>query len=309
MTDRALDPIILGHNPFFGVDHLSQERGNEKAKRFEDVRHIVDMIRHCDGLGVQGIMMSTHPRAGGVCEALEREPSLREKWRLYPLVPYIQKYVRTANEKGLVNVVVDTLAQTSLEQKANIFLRAGRTVLGRDLREALCLLIDVEMVPFRRLPLGAVFLHDALTDLALGLDALSLLELFRDHVRQTYKVPAGFATKNVPRLRGELTRLGWSEVLVMASFNAAGFYMNPSAERCAEAVREPGLTMVAMNTLASGYLAPDDAYRYLAQFPAIRSVVVGVSRKDHAAETFAAIRRHVPHAREAAPAGLEARPA
>jgi hypothetical protein len=35
-------------------------------------------------------------------------------WQVYPLVPYLQKYIRGSNEKGLVNVILDTLAQASL---------------------------------------------------------------------------------------------------------------------------------------------------------------------------------------------------
>jgi hypothetical protein len=158
----------------------------------------------------------------------------------------------------------------------------------------LALLVDMELVPFSRCPLGAVFLHDALTDLALGLGVSSLLELFREHVTRQYGIPAGFVTKNLPLLRQHLTALGWTDPLVMASVNAIGFAMNPSPAECATALHTPGLTCVAMNTLASGHLTPHEAYRYLAQFPTIRSVVVGMSQQDHALETIAAIRSHLP---------------
>jgi hypothetical protein len=295
-----LDPIILGHNPFFGVDHLSQARGNEKSTRFEDVRRIVEILQYCHDLGVKGMMMSTHPRAKAVCRALAQEAATPAAWRMYPLVPYIQKYIRGANAKGLVNVLLETLAQASLGQKFGLLLQGGRGLLGRDMRRALCLLVDVELLPFARFPLGAVFLHDSLTDLALGLRLHTLLELFRDHVTQKYGVPAGFVTKNLPLLCERLRQLGWTQPLVMASCNAAGFAMNPTIERCEEALQRPGVAFVAMNTLASGHLAPATAYRYLAQFPSIRAVVVGVSRKDHAVETIDAIRRYVPCAREGA---------
>jgi aryl-alcohol dehydrogenase-like predicted oxidoreductase len=49
---------------------------------------------------------------------------------------------------------------------------------------------------------------------------------------------------------------------------------------------------MAMGTLASGYLRPDDAYAYLGGQPGIESVVVGVSSAAHIEETFAAIRMH-----------------
>lgn len=292
MSAPEIERIILGHNPFFGVDHLSQERGAEKAKEFENTSRIINVLLDCSELGVRGLMMSTHPRASTVAAKVQSEPGL-SGWRVYPLVPYINKYIRGANEKGLVNLAMELLSQASLGQKFRMVLQGGRGLLGKDFRQAVSLLLDVELVPFRRVPLGAVFLHDALTDLALGLGLDSVLELFRDHVTRHYGVPAGLATKNLPLLRERLERLGWSEPLVMASFNRAGFYMNPSAELCAEAVRRPGVCFVAMNTLAGGYLKPHAAYSFLAQFPSVCSIVVGVSRKDHAVETIEAIRRHM----------------
>jgi len=292
MSDLQLERIILGHNPFFGVDHLSQERGNEKAKKFDDTSRIIDVLLDCSELGVRGLMMSTHPRASTLAVEIQRKPGL-SGWRVYPLVPYINKYIRGANERGLVNVAMELLSQASLGQKFRMVLQGGRGLLGKDFRQAVSLLLDVELVPFRHLQLGAVFLHDTLTDLALGLGLDSVLDLFRDHVTRHFGVPAGLATKNLPLLRERLDRLGWADPLIMASFNRAGFYMNPSAELCTEAVRRPGVRFVAMNTLAGGYLKPDAAYSFLAQFPTVCSIVVGISRKDHAVETIEAIRRHM----------------
>ncbi len=65
--------------------------------------------------------------------------------------------------------------------------------------------------------------------------------------------------------------------------------MNPSREACEDAVSKYDATIMAMGSLASGYLNPDDAYEYLAKIPKIASVVVGVSSEAHAKETFAAI--------------------
>ena len=286
-----VDRVILGHNGFFGVDHLSQERGNEKAKQFEETGRIVRFLQECGELGARGLMLSTHPKAPAVAEAMRGERALAD-WRLYPLVPYINKYVRGANEKGLVNLALDILGQASLGQKVRMVVQGGRGVLGRDVRQAIGLFLDVELVPFRKSALGAVFLHDALTDLALGLGLDDVFLRYREHVERHYGVPAGLTTKNVPLLRRTLDRLGWQDALVMASFNAAGFSMNPSATACAEAVARPGLRFVAMNTLASGQLRPEAAYAWMAKYP-VQSVVVGVSRRAHAEETFAAVSRHL----------------
>jgi hypothetical protein len=294
MSSGSIDPILLGHNPFFGIDHLSQARGNAKALEFEDVSRIVDTMRFCHNLGVQGMMVSTHTRAVALCSRIAEEKGLASEWRFYPLVPYIQKYVRGANEKGLVNVVMDTLKATSMSQKLRLLATGGRGILGKDVQQGLKLLLDVELVPFKGLNLGAVFLHDALTDLALGLGVESVLQVFCDHINRQYRVPAGLITKNLPLLRRRLDGMGWHDPLIMAAFNAAGFWVNPSLQECEQVVRTPGMTFAAMSTLAAGHLSPDAAYSYLGQFPLIASVVVGMSNPHHAAETVEAIRRHMP---------------
>jgi hypothetical protein len=293
----GLDPILLGHNPFFGVNHLSAERGAATAERFEDAQRIADMLLHCHGLGVRAMMMSTHPRAAVVSRVIGQQEALRDAWRVYPLVPYIQKYVRQSNEKGMVTMVLDALGQASLREKFSLVLRGGAGMLTKDLDQALRVLIDLELLPFKGRQLGVVFLHDALTDLALGLGADSVLELFRDHVTGKHGARAGLVTKNLPLLRDRLAARGLSDFTLMASFNSRGFYVNPSLAVAGAALRDPALNVVAMNTLASGALKPDAAYKFLSEFPAIKSVVVGVSRKDHAEETVAAIRRHMPCAR------------
>ena len=291
-------PLMLGHNPYFGVDHLSREEGNVKAARFEDAQRIADMLLCCHDLGFRGMMMSTHPRAALVSEVIGRESLLSAVWRIYPLIPYIQKYVRGANERGLVNMVKDTLSQASLSQKLLWMFEGSRGLLTKDIQAGLTMLIDIEMLSFKGRRLGAIFLHDALTDLALGMGVEAVLDVFRDHVWEKYQVPAGFVTKNLPLLRERLSQRGWTELLAMASFNAQGFMVNPSLEECAAAISRPGMTFVAMNTLAGGAIPPERAYQYLAGFPSIHSVVVGVSRRDHATETVKMIKHYLPLASE-----------
>ncbi len=294
---KVIDSIILGHNAIFGVNHLSQERGTARAERFENLRYVAELLHACHALGIRGMMMSTHPMAAAISELIGNDPLLRKEWRLYPLVPYIQKYVREANQKGLLNIVLDALSRASLGEKVSLVLRGGTGLISKDIQKSLCLLVDMELLPFKGREIGAIFLHDALTDLALGWGVESILDVFCEHIRKKYRVTPALATKNVPLLRQRLEQRGLSDVLVMASFNSLGFYVNPSLSECAASVRKPGLRFVAMNTLASGMVKPDDAYKFLADFPSLESVVVGMSRKSHAAETVAAVQRHLPFAR------------
>lgn len=288
----GLDRVLLGHNPLFGIDHLSQERGAAKARRFEAAGAVAGLLAGCHDLGVRAMMMSTHPRAPEVLAALDGVPGPAASWRLYPLVPNIQKYVRGANEKGLVDLLLEIAGGAGLARTLAWSFQAGRSVVGRDVEAGLTLLLDVELAPFRGRRLGAVFLHDALTDLALGLGVERVLEVFRRHVEERWGAQAGFATKNLPLLLERTRALGWDSVLAMASLNARGFWVNPSLERVVEALGDPRLTLLAMNTLASGALDPESAYRWLGRHP-VASVVVGVSRREHAEQTVGAIRRHL----------------
>ena len=175
MPNPVLAPIILGHNAFFGVDHLSRERGSEKATFFSDSRRIVSMIEVAAHRGAGGVMLSTHERAAPVTDLIRREKSLAQDLRLYPLLPYVQKYVARANEVGLANVVMESLSGSSLAEKFTTLWKGGKGFLTKDLSGIIHAMIRLELMPFRGLNTPAIFLHDALTDLALGLGLILLL--------------------------------------------------------------------------------------------------------------------------------------
>ena len=105
-------------------------------------------------------------------------------------------------------------------------VNGAQGILGKDVDKMIRLLVDIEFLPFKDLNIGAIFIHDSLTDLALGLGAEHLLETFNDHVERKYDVPAGFITKNVANFREKVER-GWKDYLVMASINKTGFLVNP----------------------------------------------------------------------------------
>jgi len=66
----SIDPIILGHNQFLGVDHLSQDRARDRIERFSDTQKILDVISYFYELGGRGMMLSTHQRATEIMKAI-----------------------------------------------------------------------------------------------------------------------------------------------------------------------------------------------------------------------------------------------
>lgn len=293
------DPIILGHNQFIGVSHLSQDAGRTREERFSDIAHAGEVIAYSVSQGVKGMMLSTHPRARDILDYLRHE-GLADEMNMYPLIPYAQGYVRRMNAVGLTGMVREILRSASLKTKADIALYGSLGYLRKDLTRLLGAFVDIEMLLFKDFNVKAVFLHDAFVDLSLALGAAGEVRSFCDHVRRRYGAEPGFVTMNFPLLIRSFKEWGIERPLVMTTFNSAGFQMNPSREACERALREGDASVVAMSTLAAGYLKPAEAYDYLHSLPNIDSVVVGVSTVEHARETFGIIKGRSSSRRESA---------
>lgn len=293
MADALRDRIVLGHNAFFGTNHLSAARGAERAAYFADPRRILGVIHAAHERDVDGIMMSTHERAALVAELIRSDGALKQNFRVYPLLPYLQKYVTRANEVGMLNVIFDMLSGEKMTHKLVAMWQGGKGLVSRDVNRVLSALIRLELLPFRELDVPAVFLHDVFTDLALGLGMRDVFEFYLEEMRTVHRCQGAFATKNLPLLLEKFADWSLPTPVVATHFNKAGFHMNPSRVACEAAVRAREADIMAMGTLASGYLEPDEAYAYLAGIPQVVSVVVGVSSRAHFDETFEAIRRHM----------------
>lgn len=284
-----LDPIILGHNQFIGVSHLSQDAARSRVERFSDVRKIGEVISFCATEGVTGMMLSTHERSRDILAYMKAE-GLSEVMNMYPLIPYAQGYVRLLNAVGLTGMFREIFESAPLSKKAGISYHGAMGYLKRDLTRMLGAFIDIELLAFKEFNVKAVFLHDAFVDLSLALGAREQIEFFMDHVRKRHGTRPAFVTMNFPMLTDRFRRWGIERPLVMTTFNSAGFQMNPSRGECEECLRAGGVDVVAMSTLAAGYLEPREAYEYVFSLPGISSVAVGVSTTAHAAETFGIIR-------------------
>jgi len=285
----SIDPIILGHNQFVGVDHLSQDRARDRIEHFSDTQKILDVISYFYELGGRGMMLSTHQRATEIMRAINSETTLSKNMNFYPLIPYAQGYIRRANEMGMVGMLNDVLEPASTSTKLKILLKGGINIMRKDFLNILSTLIDVELLPFKGFNMKAVFLHNVLTDLALALKAQNIFEFYMDYIEDNFGATPAFGTMNFATLIKNFEEWGFKKPLIMASFNKIGFQMNPSREECERCLKEYDVDVLAMSTLASGYLKPKEAYEYLYHLPNITSYVVGVSSREHADEIF----RHI----------------
>lgn len=287
MNHSSMPRVVLGHNQFFGVDHLSSQRGAQRAAYFADVQNVITVIRLAHQAGANGLMLSTHPRAIAICDALRNDQELRANLQIVPLLPYAQKYVTKANEVGMVRAVTGTLSEASMRDRLGLGVDFVRTVLRRDPVDMVRALIRLELRVFRSLPIPVVFLHDAISDLLLSLGTPRVFDIYRSTLLKRFGARAGVATKNLPLLLERFQAWGLEVPVILTHVNKAGFHINPSLEAHEKCLRDGQLEVMAMGTLASGFLKPIEAATYVRQFPAVKSVVIGTSTPSHITETFA----------------------
>lgn len=277
--------LILGHNQFIGVDHLSQDKGREREQRFADAQRILDLIAHAYAEGVEGLMMSTHQRVREILPLIAQDQRLASTLRMYPIIPYAQGYVRRSNEVGLVRMGMEAIEGASAGKKLGMAWTSGLGLLRGDVFGLLGSLVDTELLPLKGLKVDAVILHNVLTDMLLGWGAEDAFRFFDAHVRDQHRVRPAYATFNYPLLMRRFEEWGMERPLVLTSFNPLGFQMNPSREVCEEALARGKSDVIAMSVFAAGLIAPQDAAAYLSTIPRARSVVFGASTPAHVSET------------------------
>lgn len=287
-----IDRVILGDNQFFGVNHMSQDKGRATYEQFKDQNEIKRILKYGLSKGVKGVMFSTHPSIYEICDMIRADEELRSNLNIYVNVPYIIKYVSMVTEMGMYNTIKTVLKGKSGRGKTKFLLETGVNVLTLNHLGILERLVDVELAPFHDLNVKAIFLHNALCDLILGYDMKAVAVAFDKYVRKRYHAIPAYGTLNFSAYSKFLDDCGLQNSLIMTAVNKKGFLMNPSRDQVVSDIAKSGHTVLAMATLASGRLLPEEAYSYIAG-TAVKNVVVGLSSKKHADETFGIIRKYI----------------
>lgn len=280
------DSVLLGDNPFFGVDHLSQERARQKAAISQNFDNALDVIKYSYDSGIKGMVVSTHPELKQLIERMRTKSDLIKKIEFYPILPYAQGYVSKINEKGLMNTLMETLNQGGFRNTVKIITKGGLGVMRKDLFKLFRVFIDIELLQLTNTKIKTVFLHNVITDLAFSLNMKNIFETFQEHLHDSYKLNSGLVTLNLPSSIYKLDEWGLHFSDIMAPFNKVGFQMNPSRQECENCLTAFKGNIIAMSVLAGGYLEPSVAYKYISTQPKIKKLVIGVSSIDHAKKTF-----------------------
>ncbi len=281
-----IDPLILGDNAFFGVNHRSQADGAQKAVMLQDPKNVIRLLRAAKASGAGGVMLSSHERSPGIVKEMLKDPSLRNDFAVYPNIPYLLKYVSQVTRHGMAGTLLRVLAgQSGLATLRHMTL-GSLGLMQKDFYQWIRIGVDVEMNLYKGARVPAIFLHNGIVDLLLGLELKDPLLFYDAYIRERYGAEPGYGTLNLAKLAGFLVKIGLKDPLVMAPFNASGFHMNPSPRVSEEAAKAGGFTLLAMNVLSSGSGDPKKAFEYLSHFPKIQHVIIGASTEEHIAESF-----------------------
>ena len=281
---ERIDKIVFGDNQFFGINHRSQDKAEEMAKRFSDINNIFEVYDNAFDCGVNAVMLNSNDRAKDITEYFRQHNDKYDHLTWYPSIPYPHKYANMVADKGILSTMNEVMFKGNSAGGVLDMIGKGATaVLGKDLMKMMEMLIDVEYRMFRGLDVKVLFLQNVITDLILGYDIKEVFQRYCDFIRKKYNVLPGFITLNMPYLKNKLQEWDIEEVVICSSINAAGFNMNPSKEEYEHVIakNDPNkYQLMAMNVLASGSLSAEQSYDYINQLN-IQSVVFGASSKGH----------------------------
>ena len=283
-----MDRLIFGDNQFFGVNHMSEEKARANAMRFQDMESIFEVLDAALDEGVRTFMCTTHDRIAHVCDHVRAEPARYKGYLFYPCMPYAHKYNNAVTEMGMLGALKRFLPDGGILEAT---IRGGTAVARKDLDQMVRLLIDAEMRMFDGLATPVIFLQNVVVDFIMGLGFTEAFRVFADHVTERYAAEPGFITMNMPRLLDVLEKVGVDNPIICANINKIGFRMCGGIHRYETLLAERTFRPIAMSVLASGAIAPREAFEYVCGLPNIQAIVFGASTRGHIRQTREIVER------------------
>lgn len=274
--------LILGHNQFIGISHISESKSREQDARFSDVKNIYRVVEAASELGYDGMIIETHPRMLEFFQYYKKKGTFDMDF--YLQVPYVHGYIQKMNENGIKNLLLDVLRQTKVVGAGSMALKGIVNIIKKDYVSLSSSLLSLEMSSFADAKIKALLLHNVMTDLLLSLGVSSAFSEYVDYAKNDLGVRPGFTTLNFPLLQDSFRDWGISPDFIMTTINPKGFDMNPSRECVEQSIKNFPGEIIAMNVLGGGAFPVKDAQIYLDNFKNIRYCVVGASSREHLKE-------------------------
>ena len=289
--------LLVGDNPFHGISHLSQERATSRGDDLANPSYAADLVRTSLENGADGFMFTVSETTLSMLRIISRGEE-HNQLQLYAIVPYAYEFVRLAALAGGVPGLAIKLAQQiAFSGNLKAIANGLRGVVTADPASLLRGYLFYEALRLKssagkKAILASILLHEVVTDMAL---AFNMEWLFKTHIEFMlhHRIKPGFETRNFAYLVNKFEEWGidFRKVVIAASFNPLGFQMCPSRAECEKALdRIPEAEVMAFSILAAGYLKLPEAIEYVANLPNLNGLVVGISKEQHARETFKLIR-------------------
>ena len=88
---ERIDKIVYGDNQFFGINHRSQDKAEQLAERFSDIKEIFRTYDVAYDCGVRAIMLNSNEKASAITDYFRQNKSKFQDVRWYPSIPYPHK--------------------------------------------------------------------------------------------------------------------------------------------------------------------------------------------------------------------------
>jgi len=269
--------VILGDNQFLGVNHADQSKATALNKKFSDCDAIIEVLGWAYEAGIRDFMFTTHERFYAVFEEILRSRLFPEMYYT-PCLPYAHKYANAMAEKGAISVVLDNLRETS---KLSVLMATSKALIG-DFSGLMRLLVQVELLMTKGLPVRGVFLQNILFDLLLGLNATLLLEKYHRYVSEDLGLIPGFITMNHPTAVQVLCdEIGITNPWLCSNYNVGGFRTNPSQSEVVNSFASGKSRNIAMSVFASGALDGSLSLDYVLDSQGVDAILFGSSRREN----------------------------
>lgn len=289
-----IDKIIFGDNQFFGINHMSEDKAQQLAEKFHDLKSIIDVYDIAINNGINSIMLNSNDRAKEICDYFRDNKTKYTNINWYPSIPYPHKYANLVAEKGIMPTINEVIfSDNSTRGLFGLITKGSSALFGQDAVKIMQMLIDIEIKVFRDLNIKVIFLQNIITDLLLGLKAKVFFTEYTKYIKTKYKVVPGFITMNLPNLINSLREWGVEEVAICSSINKIGYLMSPdnkSYEETLKNIDRGKYQIMAMSVLASGAIKAEDAFQYIGN-QKIDSIVFGASSEKNIQESVNLIRK------------------
>jgi hypothetical protein len=160
--------LILGHNQFLGISHISEDRARDRERKFSDIKNIYHIVESAYDLGFKGMVIETHPRMLDFIKYYSENGTFDLDF--YLQVPYVHGYIQRVNENGIGDLALSIINQTGVIDAGRIAIKSLMGSIKSDYISMVMNLLRLEVAPFSDIRIKALLLHNIMTDMLLSLD-------------------------------------------------------------------------------------------------------------------------------------------